>query len=265
MNVKLLCRRYELARASDMSLDMLEPVVQEHAATCSHCQALQALDTRIAAALQGQTKTLPPPARARIIALAKCELDEQYPARYPTFRPLVVVATALLLCAFSFAYIQPHKPVFSAIVDYAHLGADGWHVDTESLPRGRASAETMKRLALADIPTIDVSVLVDAHRYQRASSLSFDGVRSLSLPVPLAEIGPTSQGQHVSPVSIVDATLFVVHPERIELSSDVLDALADGRLARLRHGLHTVAISERDDRVFVVVTTPGGEHNVAVR
>ena len=262
MNVKLLCRRFELARASGLSLDTLEPAVLEHAATCSHCQALHTLDTHIAAALQAQTKALPQSTRARIIALAKCELDEQYPGISLAFRPLAVVATVLVVCALSFAQSQRHTLAFSAAADYVHGGAYGLHVDTEP-PRRRASAETMKRFALADIPTIDVSVLVDAHRYQRAPSLSFDGVRSLSLPVPLAEIGPTSQGPHVSPGSIVDATLFVVPPERIELSSDVLDALADGRLARLRHGLHMVAISERDDRVFVVVTTPGGEHNVA--
>jgi hypothetical protein len=243
----------------------MEPALLSHYGACSHCQKLHRLDTRITAAINSDAKPLPQAIRSQLSTRVKCELDTQFPS-IQSHRWLGLCA-AFTVCFFVVGSVRNHqlKDHKTESRGLALSTEQPSSTDEEIDARRPASATTRERLSVASNAVLSVETLVDAHRSKSVHHAPFQGVSALPLPSSLSQLGlPSVSGEERKP-PVADATLYVIEPAYIDLPPEVLDALADGQPARLHRGLHQVVVSERDDRVFVVVTTPGGVQDVAAR
>ena len=240
----LLCRRFDLARASGATLDGLDPVVRHHLEACGYCQEAMRLDQAVHTALNAgrAAVALPVAARRRIEALVSVKSREDRPAvRLPVLGAAGgAVALAIVLTAF----LRP------------------WSADSAT-PAGDPPP-----VIVAGEPLTGLGELVARHHgiHERRSILTPGAVLlEEKLPPSLAgriasEPGTFRAAAYDGKPSTAegpDATLFVLDAGRVVLDPVIRDVLAEHGTLTLPHGADRVTLASRGGRVFVVVTAAG--------
>ncbi len=248
----LLCRRFDLARSASRSLDNADPVVRHHLDDCERCQDVYETEQAIADALLRTHAPLPAESRRRIEALIAVQSGRVNPSPSGSWLVALAMAAAAVLCA-------AMLPAAEATINVPPAPAPA---PTAQAPTPhRAQGEAISGLAH----------LVDRHRNTAPSDVPAAAlVYETKLPHSLANqllSQPESRTANwdglPAATQIDDATLFVLDRSRVVIDPVLEEVLNDAGSITLQHGLHQLAIADRDDRLFVIIANPAGVESLA--